>query len=409
MTSTPGLPSSLNLLSILHPPAESRTWLSASHPHLPILATCTTDKTIRVYSLRNFSLQSTISGGHKRSIRTCAWKPGVKGESVLASGSFDAAVSIWRRWDNYIQAEETSGSASASQENGTQDNADEEEEWNFAVILDGPESEVKSVSWSAAGNLLAVSSRDKSVWIWEDVGNEADPDGKDNYETVAVLQEHDGDVKCVAWHPTEELLASTSYDGTIKMWKEEIDDWACVSTIEGHEETVWQAAWEAAHENNDATAGPRLVSCSDDLTIRIWQRQPSEATANGAPERRLPSIIRPAPTNEVWHEQSRLPERHERSIYSVAWSAASGRIVSTGGDGRIVVYKEEDQDTDRRWIIFAEIQAAHDIYEINHVTWANRADAGKADGEEVVVSTGDNGEVKVWAFDRDGGLEDIAQ
>jgi hypothetical protein len=73
------------------------------------------------------------------------------------------------------------------------------------------------------------------------------------------------------------------------------------------------------------------------------------------------------------------------------------------------VYKEEDQDTDRRWIIFAEIQAAHDIYEINHVTWANRADAGKADGEEVVVSTGDNGEVKVWAFDRDGGLEDIAQ
>jgi cytosolic iron-sulfur protein assembly protein CIAO1 len=43
------------------------------------------------------------------------------------------------------------------------------------------------------------------------------------------------------------------------------------------------------------------------------------------------------------------------------------------------------------------------------VTWANRADAGKADGEEVVVSTGDNGEVKVWAFDRDGGLEDIAQ
>jgi cytosolic iron-sulfur protein assembly protein CIAO1 len=401
MTSTEGLPSSLKLLSTLNPSSESRAWLTSPHPRLPIVATCTADRTVRVYSLRDFTLQSTISGGHKRSIRTCAWKPGVKGESVLATGSFDAAVGIWRRWDSYNQADGGSGSTGGLQGNGTTENTEEDEEWNFAVILDGPESEVKSVSWSAGGNLLAVSSRDKSVWIWEDVGNEADPDDKDNYETVAVLQEHDGDVKCVTWHPSEELLVSASYDGTIKMWREEVDDWACISTIDGHDATVWEVSWEGgANEYNEGATGPRLVSCSDDLTVRVWERKTKETTSNDAKVDRIPSIIRPAPVNEVWIEQCVIPQRHERSIYSVAWSPFSGRIVSSGGDGRIVVYQEVPADAGMfKWVIVAEVQAAHDVFEINHVTWAKRADAGKRDGgEEVVISTGDNGEVRVWAF-----------
>ncbi|CAG8038208.1 unnamed protein product [Penicillium nalgiovense] len=54
-------------LSDLTPPSQERTWLTAPHPTLPIVATCSSDKTIRVYSLTNFTLLSTITGGHKRS------------------------------------------------------------------------------------------------------------------------------------------------------------------------------------------------------------------------------------------------------------------------------------------------------------------------------------------------------
>jgi cytosolic iron-sulfur protein assembly protein CIAO1 len=186
----------IGLLAPFAPPSLSRTWSSQPHHSLPLLATASSDKSVRIYSLTSFNLISTIEGGHKRSIRSVAWKPGTKGESVLATGSFDSSAGIWRRWDNDTvprpeQQEREDG-------NGSNEEEEEEEEWRFAVVLDGHESEVKSVAWSAGGNFLATCSRDKSVWIWEEMAD-------DNFETIAVLQEHEGDVKCVVWHPEEEV------------------------------------------------------------------------------------------------------------------------------------------------------------------------------------------------------------
>lgn len=206
------------------------------------------------------------------------------------------------------------------------ENADEEDddEWRFAVALDGHESEVKSVSWSAGGNFLATCSRDKSVWIWEELGD-------DDYETIAVLQEHEGDVKCVSWHPEEELLASASYDDDIRLWREDVDDWGCVAILRGHESTVWAVEWEgvkAVDNETSTTESPRrrLASCSDDQTIRVWRNIPKE---KGPPQSKL-SIIRSSSNQEEWVEDCQLPRVHVRSIYSISWSKKTNRIVSTG-------------------------------------------------------------------------------
>ena len=314
---------------------------------------------------------------------------------------------------------------------------DDAEEWRFAIVLDGHESEVKSVAWSTGGNFLATCSRDKSVWIWEEVG-------EDDFETIAVLQEHEGDVKCVAWHPEEELLASGSYDDDIRLWREDVDDWGCVGILKGHGSTVWTVDWEAVTlrivEETESTkseeqqawverreaAGPRLLSCSDDMTIRVWRRRRKE---KGPLQNKL-SIIRTGSIEEDWVEEARLPQNHERTIYSVAWSKRTGRIISTGGDGSLVVYEErwktggEQPRTESNgagvegtknrdgeiaqtegicateWVVVAKLDNAHGVFEINHVCWARRADKGKrSEDEEIIISTGDDGVVKVWTLD----------
>ncbi|KAL4896360.1 putative cytosolic iron-sulfur protein assembly protein 1 [Aspergillus ambiguus] len=432
----------LSLLSDLTPPSLERTWFTAPHPTLPIVATCSSDKTVRVYSLTNFRLLSTITGGHKRSVRACAWKPHVQGESVLATGSFDATVGIWRRWDSYGREEgadsEAWGLTGEAVADTNETNGDEDEEWRFAVLLDGHDSEVKSVSWSASGMLLATCSRDKSIWIWEDLD-----DGDNNFETVAVMQEHEGDVKSVAWHPTEECLASGSYDDTIRVWREDLDDWGQVACLKGHGGTVWFLDWEGVDtvpatagveseseqpatslstqwRESRALSGPRLASCSDDRTVRIWRRLPKEHQQQEGPPfggSGIPSIIRPTGTDETWEEDAVLPRMHELSVYAVAWSNRTGLLASVGADGRIVLYEErfvggtaQAMDTDTpsprelptEWVVVGVVDGAHGIYEINHVAWAKRADRGRVEGknEEVLVTTADDGSVKVWTVGR---------
>ncbi|KAK6353251.1 Cytosolic iron-sulfur protein assembly protein [Orbilia brochopaga] len=383
----------MRLKSIGSFPAQpDRVWCAVPHPHLPLVATASTDRVVRIYSLRDFSLVSTIEGGHKRSIRSLAWKPNAKGESVLATASFDSTTGIWHRAEHAHDPYPIIG-GDEENEPPHSDEREEEEEWRFAVVLDGHDSEVKSVAWSPGGSFLATCSRDKSVWIWEEMEG-------DNYETVAVLQEHSQDVKMVVWHPEEELLASASYDDTIRLYKEDVDDWVCCAVLTGHTSTVWAISFENAGSQS------RLASASDDQTVRIWHRQPKAQSASPAQQ---PSIIKQTDDgSQDWQEQSCLPKAHSRTIYSIDWSKSTGLIATAGGDGRIVVYKEEnvagdestqgDSDGSRKeWRVVAQIPSAHGVYEINSISWCPRWDKhGKKMGEEILLSTGDDGIVNAF-------------
>ena len=57
-------------------------------------------------------------------------------------------------------------------------------------------------------------------------------------------------------------------------------------------------------------------------------------------------------------------------------------------------------DVRTEWVLVGVQDGAHGIYEINHVAWAKRADRGSGGEEEVLVSTADDGSVKVWTVTR---------
>ncbi|KAL5345898.1 Cytosolic iron-sulfur protein assembly protein [Pseudogymnoascus australis] len=407
----------LTPLPPLHPPSPGRAWHSTPHPTLPLLST-SLGKSAYITSLRTSTAHSVLEGGHTRSIRATAWKPHLpSGELGLVTGSFDGTAGVWRRDEN--------GGDDEGEGFGDGD-GEEREDWEFSVVLEGHDAEVKSLAFSPSGQYLATCSRDKSIWIWEEV------DGADEWETVAVLTEHEGDVKCVAWAPAMEgdegeCLASASYDGAVRVWREDGEgEWGCVGVLEAGEETVWGVAWEGEDrpkagadadskpEQGDGGDAPkprarRLITCSADSSLRVWRRvEAAESTESGT----IPSTMRAAAQGEKWEIEAVLPKAHSRAVYSVAWSERTGRVVSCGGDSKIVVYGEGEKEEGEEkkdgegggaekeegpgpgnWKILAEAEMGHGPYEINHVTWCKRFDGGEG---EMVVSSGDDGAVRAW-------------
>ncbi|ETS79116.1 hypothetical protein PFICI_08969 [Pestalotiopsis fici W106-1] len=430
----------LTALPTLKPDLYERAWASIPHPTLPLLATAH-QKAVTVFSLSSLTSHSTLTGGHTRSVRSVAWKPNLGPQKLcLVSGSFDSTAGLWR-WEGpsdggaNLETEVTAATSTNRLGAGSDDDDDEgEKDWEFTLVLEGHDSEVKSVVFSPSGQYLATCSRDKSVWIWEDVGvTEAD----DEWETVAVLNEHEGDVKAVAWCPdtpnrndrgrySSDVLASASYDDTVRIWREDGDgEWVCVAVLEGHAGTVWGVQWE---QNPRHDRFPRLLTWSADGTIRVWtlHEESDDGDEEGAQDR----------PQHAWGGLGGIPNTMRRSLKE-EWSAESGLVASTGSDGVVAVYREADGNNNNNnnvhattdaeaaaeldgdvhmtngqttsaaespssslWNIVATTSNAHGPYEINHVTWCKRFDSGcppeRRGVEEMLVTTGDDGIVRPW-------------
>ncbi|KAJ7781630.1 WD40-repeat-containing domain protein [Mycena metata] len=326
---------------------QDRAWHVAWNPAKPLLSSCSADKTVRMYSYTNpsnsssisFSHVATIPTGHTKTVRSVAWAPS---GNTLATASFDANIGVWEQ----EESEEDDGRKG---------------EWECASLLEGHETECKSVAYSSSGTLLASCSRDKTVWIWE-----VHPDS--DFECMSVLMEHTQDVKCVAWHPVEEILASASYDDTIKLYIDDpSDDWFCFSTLTGHASTVWSLAWSPQNSY--------LASASDDKTVRIWRRV----------------------AEHKW-ECALILEGNERSVYSVTWgvgkpsSPGLGWVAAVGGDGTIRVWQlSENPDSTLHHELIAQLPNAHGVYDVNSVVCCPRQGF-----EDLLATTGDDGATRIW-------------
>ncbi|GAA94306.1 uncharacterized protein L969DRAFT_19529 [Mixia osmundae IAM 14324] len=368
---------------------SDRAWAVAWNPTRPILASCSGDKTVRLYAFSpdwsghllhsqeadhagappqpaskrriayRFNLLNTIQTGHSRTVRNIAWHP--QGRS-LATASFDTTVSIWEEIDQDAVNDESDGRAGGQ----LRDEEDEavDKDWECVSTLEGHESEVKAVRWNSDGNLIATSGRDKSVWVWESTPSF-------DFECLAVLMDHSQDVKNIAWHPKEELLASASYDDTILMYaaSEDDDEWLVCHTLRGHTSTVWSLAF--------SPDGDYLATVSDDRSLRIWHR--TRITNTG-----LSSAFRVGRSEkEKWTCVKVIDEAHERCIYSVDWTATSsaatsgskslGILATGGGDGRIAIWRASSTGKGEETVCHVDladsIEQAHGVSDVNAVSF----------------------------------------
>lgn len=377
---------------------NDKAWSVSAHANLPFLVTSSTDKVSNIYRLskqRNFPLISKLEDAHKRSIRSVAFKPPLGGADtpntdyidlpVLASGSFDSTISVWGIDEPEEDFEEEDLSEADKFDKQVQLLASPQNDWNLMAIIEGHENEIKGVAWNYKGNLLASCSRDKTIWIWE-----TDPETLEEFECISVLSDHDQDIKNVTWHPTQNLLASSSYDDTIRLYRqdENDDDWSCVGILNGHEGTVWCSAFEHPKSPSAIDNTIRIVSASDDLTVKIWScnEQPNEEDSQ---KRELPSSIRYTAKEMTWELHKTLPAVHSYPIYSVSWSKYTGKIASAGSDGKVVIYKQNDSTSE--WEIESIQSSGHGVFEINCVSWAK-----SEEGDEILVTAGDDGRINIW-------------
>lgn len=119
-----------------------------------------------------------------------------------------------------------------------------------ARVLNGHTGSVLSVGFSPDGKVLASSSRDKTIKLW-------DPHAARLERT---LTDHTADVYSVTFSPKGDMLASGGADKTVRLW--DAHTFKPVRTLQGHTAIVRSVRFSPDQKT--------LASGSADLTVRLW-------------------------------------------------------------------------------------------------------------------------------------------
>ena len=131
-------------------------------------------------------------------------------------------------------------------------------------------------------------------------------------KVLHTLQGHTNSVTAVAYHPTKNLLASASYDHTVKLW--DLNTGTGILTLRGHSNYVYHVAF--------APKGDRLASAGEDLTVRLWDW---EAMEPGETVKELRGHDGPV-TAVAFHPEHDLLASASRDRTIKIWSVSTGQL-----------------------------------------------------------------------------------
>ncbi|KAM3917573.1 WD repeat, SAM and U-box domain-containing protein 1 isoform 2-T2 [Leptodactylus fuscus] len=242
------------------------------------LATCSLDKTLRVYSLKDFKEVSfSPLRGHTYAVHCCCFSPN---QTVLASCSTDGKTILWSMYNGQILA-------SLEQPSG---------------------SPVRVCRFSPSAMYLVSGAADGSVVMWN----------------VPLLKFHrsglvkDGSLVACAYSPGGNIFITGSSCGDLTAWDENM---RCLYSDKAHDLGVTCCDF-SSKTVTDTTRGVecfQMASCGQDNEIRIW----------------LISVV----CEKGFDMRCKLTlSGHSAPILSCAFSSDGETIVSGSVDKSVIIY-----------------------------------------------------------------------
>ncbi|MCL7045260.1 hypothetical protein MKW94_018555 [Papaver nudicaule] len=231
-----------------------------------LLATGSYDGQARIWT-REGELRSTLNK-HKGPIFSLKWNK--KGDYLL-SGSVDKTAIVWDvktgEWKQQFEFH-TAPALDVDWRNNASFATCSTDSMIYVCKIgenrpirtfSGHQGEVNAIKWDPTGSLLASCSDDATAKIWS----------MKQDKHVHDLKEHAKEIYTIRWSPTgpgtsnpnqQLLLASASFDSTIKLWDVELG--RVIYSFDGHREPVYSVAF--------SPNGEYLASGSLDRSLHIW-------------------------------------------------------------------------------------------------------------------------------------------
>lgn len=156
--------------------------------------------------------------------------------------------------------------------------SDSQKTWTVKYVLRSHLDAVRCVTFHPVESLVITGSEDRTLKLWNldkaailRKGANASQD----LEPVYTFRRHTGPILSVTMHPSGEQFYSSGLDSVIALWNipsgdidpyEAYDKNILCKTLDGHTDSVWQLA----------AAGQKLLSCSADKTVRLWDSNLSQ-------------------------------------------------------------------------------------------------------------------------------------
>lgn len=343
------------------PGESSKTKLqSSTFNSVPLLASASNDKTIRLWGLNN---PSRLILPVQKPVREVSFSPD---SQLIATAGDDKTVQLWTR-------------------NG-----------KLLHTLKGHKERIDSISFSPEGQLLASASRDGMMKLWTRGGL-----------LLKTITGHQGWVLSVSFSPDGKRLASTGQDGTVKLWTRQ---GVLIKTLSEHRDSLHPDALNSKTANGENRSdfrvnavafspdGELLASAGDDKTVKLW-------TADGrllktlrghsnwvldvsfSPDSQMIASASYDNTVKLWSRQGemlRTLKGHSDSVAHVRFSPTGQILATTSWDNRIQLWRLDDT-------LIKTLEGQQD--RVTSVSWSH-------DGKALASASREN-TVMVWNLNLD--------